>query len=727
MSDSPNDLHFKTMQSTKHSENKLSTKTATNIIPRDTPKIGLLAAAPVGIQSSNKINRHIIQAFTRWKRPPNTLRQQVGISFSRNKASEQQNDTSEDSVHRPRTTIATSAVSHEQCKRPTLEKINDNPILDHRKPPDSTNFLSGIVQMNEIVKRTTSSSPKEAIPYSPAKRSKENEKKDLELERDKLQNDVKTSLNDHTDDPTDYDRAKDLNERTDWENKSCKLINSLAKRSKKKDLDRERCKLKEEFKKIYSSLHVTLEQLNTIHLKWPIHQYKRAHWLCALGGTNCENYCHAALKCQFEIITNNYQNWLDTLAAYSIIHDVTISIARVDIEDAKVLNSFQAGAATFDDQVEWIKEKAPALLALLALLKRNVRYRENGVVFREQFDKDISIHVLPCPIGPIVISPNNTSGAAITNSLPPDGNADKAKENVGSNCDAVTEPVETVILGGDKIDEALPVPDNPANKFIFLLGEAEEKKLREALTDVGHTPAATETKVKEDKVDTAQPPPLENAWYKVEHPHAIFEALSYQCELQKSTVVEKHSMRMPAQSKSLPCDKALTPGEVENAIESIKSRGDTCPDSSKSNMNDEWDEVPYRHQLQPEQELKQLMGTFSCIEEPPCPIKNSLTVCGAGNTIQWTENEQISVPSKTVSLAPLVQTSDPTDSTAPNHNQFAALAAPVQKSTVSKKSKWVVPPKSDKEVREDKKVREERKRIGQQKKLNHLASPPSSD
>ena len=42
-----------------------------------------------------------------------------------------------------------------------------------------------------------------------------------------------------------------------------------------------------------------------------------------------------------------------------------------------------------------------------------------------------------------------------------------------------------------------------------------------------------------------------------------------------------------------------------------------------------------------------------------------------------------------MSLAPLIQTSHLTDPKAPNHNQFAALATPVQKLTDSKKSKWV--------------------------------------
>ena len=93
----------------------------------------------------------------------------------------------------------------------------------------------------------------------------------------------------------------------------------------------------------------------------------------------------------------------------------------------------------------------------------------------------------------------------------------------------------------------------------------------------------------------------------------------------------------------------------------------SSPPSVKVDNNDEWNE------------------DTSC--------QHPLTVCVAGRTLQ--------INSTKVSLALLDQTSEPTDSKAPNHNRFAALDSPSQKSTDFVKSKWVVPPKSEKELREE--------------------------
>ena len=42
------------------------------------------------------------------------------------------------------------------------------------------------------------------------------------------------------------------------------------------------------------------------------------------------------MKRQFELIADDEQNWLSTLAAYSIIQNVAVTISRDDIEDANV-------------------------------------------------------------------------------------------------------------------------------------------------------------------------------------------------------------------------------------------------------------------------------------------------------------------------------------------------------------------------------------------------------
>ena len=140
---------------------------------------------------------------------------------------------------------------------------------------------------------------------------------------------------------------------------------SREKRSSNKELNLERCKLEEEFKKIYSCPQTTLEQLNTIHSKWLLHQYKRVHRFRALGGDNCESYYYKSLKCQYQNIGVDYQNWVNTLAAFSIINDVTIIIDRSDIKDVQIYDSLRTDTDSFDEQVEWIEGKARATFSLL--------------------------------------------------------------------------------------------------------------------------------------------------------------------------------------------------------------------------------------------------------------------------------------------------------------------------------------------------------------------------
>lgn len=220
---------------------------------------------------------------------------------------------------------------------------------------------------------------------------RDSNKRDLDRERDELTNDFnKNKLKNHckppdsTNDPIADDHANKNNECTICDSPSNAVPYTPAKRSKKKDLDLEHDKLEEEFNKIFNSPQATLDQLHRIYLKWLIHQYKRIHWLCALGGDNCESYCHAALQCQLEYGPNDYHDWLEKLAAYSMIHDIAVTINGEDIEDAKVLDSLQTGAAMFDDQVGWVTAKAPAFFALL---QTHAKDRANGVVSCEQFEK----------------------------------------------------------------------------------------------------------------------------------------------------------------------------------------------------------------------------------------------------------------------------------------------------------------------------------------------------
>ena len=110
----------------------------------------------------------------------------------------------------------------------------------------------------------------------------------------------------------------------------------------------------------------------------------------------------------------------------------------------------------------------------------------------------------------------------------------------------------------------------------------------------------------------------------------------------------------------------------------VTSGGATCPEPQQA---------PSKHR-----DLEQPKVTSSCIEEPPCPIKNSLIVCGAGITIRWTDNDSTSDQSKAITLGPLACLSDQ------NENRFAALATSIQNPSDAKQSKWVVPPKTEKQL-----------------------------
>ena len=107
----------------------------------------------------------------------------------------------------------------------------------------------------------------------------------------------------------------------------------------------------------------------------------------------------------------------------------------------------------------------------------------------------------------------------------------------------------------------------------------------------------------------------------------------------------------------------------------------------------------------------------SCNDVPHHSPEDSITVCCAGKTIHWTENKQHSGNSKSIILAPLAQVSDMNDSSSLNYNKFAALMNPVS----NEQRKWVVPPKTKKEIEDERRDQEERLKVGQQMKRDRLA------
>ena len=236
----------------------------------------------------------------------------------------------------------------------------------------------------------------------------------------------------------------------------------------------ERGKLKEEFKETYGNLQVTLEELNTIHAKWLLHQYKRIHRLHALGSNN---YMATISKTTAE----DYQNWLDILSVYSIIHNTTITISSADIEEVDVSDSLQLGVAKFDYQLEWITERASKVFALL---QQHARDRENRIVFREQFDNDVSFQVSPSLDGTITISCNRplddetVTLSEIPCSASSDGPETKEldalqneiiEETVLSDFESDVRKTEELPLQHEESEEAeSPVPDDPIMKFLYL-------------------------------------------------------------------------------------------------------------------------------------------------------------------------------------------------------------------------------------------------------------------
>ena len=74
---------------------------------------------------SNEMDKHIVLASTRWKRAQRGLTQWLQTSNLKREGFGRQNETSEHTAHRPRTTILTSTSSREPRTRPTMGTAND--------------------------------------------------------------------------------------------------------------------------------------------------------------------------------------------------------------------------------------------------------------------------------------------------------------------------------------------------------------------------------------------------------------------------------------------------------------------------------------------------------------------------------------------------------------------------------------------------------------------------
>ena len=122
-----------------------------------------------------------------------------------------------------------------------------------------------------------------------------------------------------------------------------------------------------------------------------------------------------------------------------------------------------------------------------------------------------------------------------------------------------------------------------------------------------------------------------------------------------------------------------------NARDALKSEDINCPSSDREKRNDEWSEVPSSHQN------KNDNGIFPMSEASP--LEGELTIIVAGTNV-------ITSPlSKTAKLAPTELNKNPSDPKAPNHNRYYLFNPSDPKPSTSKQRQWVVPPKSEQQLR----------------------------
>ena len=313
------------------------------------------------------------------------------------------------------TTNAVKDVHEERKVQPTSEKLKGNLILNHRKPPDSTIVPPNNphdVSTNDFTERTT----RDGMSMPTTSTSTEmNSKKLMNLQHRNLQKESNNNSIDRLHKPSAKNLVKDFNELI--HSRNLNIIKSLfpaipAKRILLRDLDREWMKLDEESETIYSSTHPPIDQINSIQLKLMIHECKRALRLGRLGGSNPNSNHYKSLQRQLGDVTNSLHEWLNKLCAYSLTHEVDVTINRSAIEDVDALASLQIGLDISDTQVEWNAEKASAVFAVL---KQCAKARKLGPTSNEKFEDVTSIRVSPSPDGPFIISLNNTPRAATVN------------------------------------------------------------------------------------------------------------------------------------------------------------------------------------------------------------------------------------------------------------------------------------------------------------------------
>ena len=99
----------------------------------------------------------------------------------------------------------------------------------------------------------------------------------------------------------------------------------------------------------------------------------------------------------------------------------------------------------------------------------------------------------------------------------------------------------------------------------------------------------------------------------------------------------------------------------------------------------------------------------------PSPLEGELTIIVAGTNV-------ITSPlSKTAKLTPTELNKNPSDPKASNHNRYYLFNPSDPKPSTSKQRQWVVPPKSEQQLRDAKAAGEKRIEMAKQKKLQLTA------
>ena len=135
------------------------------------------------IRTTNAIGRLSFGSSSQSVHFPNRLHSTNETSRDQNDDRKKQFVSSKHAVRNLATSNDTSSTLDGQLTCPTREKVEDNPVLNYRKPPDSTKDSLDAFRSIENDERTTSTRLHDhAVPYQPEQKQNP-QSLDLELEK----------------------------------------------------------------------------------------------------------------------------------------------------------------------------------------------------------------------------------------------------------------------------------------------------------------------------------------------------------------------------------------------------------------------------------------------------------------------------------------------------------------------------------------------------------------